>query len=97
MWLFSFFLFDLCLENDYYPQKIIAGADRIDDYEKQFDKYIAPKIDTPVEFLEVDRPEGDISATKVRDFISSGDLNSAKKLLPSIIYPLLNNIQKELI
>lgn len=73
-------LVETCRNNGFEPISWTCGTDRYDAYQKMVDKY-AEKIDLDPNFqlLEIKRGDEDSSATKLRNYLRNGDINSFEK------------------
>lgn len=81
------------IDKGYNPLLIGAGADRMEDYEKQMDYIkvsdVKDKLDSSFSLLETPRTS---SSTKVRNILREKDYNSFKKLVPKEVANLYNNL-----
>lgn len=81
--------------------KVFAGTDRIKSYEqtiKSFNKKIPEDRQMDIEFVEIERGSGDVSATKIRSAIRSGDEAEYRNSVPKELwneFSKLRDIMKE--
>lgn len=78
-------------EKNYDPVTWTCGTDRYSAYNSMCKKY-APSV----EVIEIDRSEGDISATQVRQCIKAGDEDGFKRLVPECWWSLFSKLKEVL-
>ena len=79
--------------------KMVAGSDRVAGYQKQIDGLNAKLQDAykmSCKVVEIERSGDDISATKVRNAIKTGDMAAFKKMMPKQLWGDFNAMQNML-
>ena len=76
--------------------KVFAGTDRIKSYEqavKSFNKKIPEDRQMDITFIEIERDDSDVSATKVRKFLRTGDEAGYRNSVPKELWNEFSKLQ----